>query len=123
MNTTTPNLALQARAQILQARIDAIRTTIAATTGIARIEAQTRLADIEQRRDKLDAQLQALDGKGPGIWQSLTAEIELMADDLTSAVDDLGTGMAEVHTPPAAKATPAINCVSMPAKLPPKATA
>lgn len=94
------NPAMTARLAVLATRIASLKQTIGATVGIEQGEARVRLADMERRHQTLTNQVQALDGKGDSIWQSMKAEIELMADDLSSSVDDLTTGMALAHEPP-----------------------
>ncbi len=97
MDHSNSPTAMIARLDVLRGRIIALHKTIATADGLGKVEAQTQLADLEQRHKKLEGQLHALGGDS--MWQNVKAELELMADDLSSSVDALTTGMAMLHEP------------------------
>ena len=99
MDQGSSHRALQARVDLILGRIATLKKTINTTDGITKIEAQTRLADLEQRHKKLEDQLRKLDSQGASMWQNVRAELELMTDDLSNSVDALTAGMALLHTP------------------------
>ena len=81
--------ALQDRLTTLQNRISGLRSTIGQTSGIEKIEAGDRLADLEARQQSMAERLREMDAAGGGMWQGVKAELDLMADDLSGSVDAL----------------------------------
>ena len=89
MDGETAHPALHMRLVVLQRRMAALRATVEKSTGITKIEAHDHLIDLEKRHRLLAEQLRTLDAEGAGLWQTVKAEFDLMADDLASAIDDL----------------------------------
>lgn len=79
---------LEARLTALANRIAHLRETMNKATGIEKIEDFGEIEELDQRYKVLEDRLSRLNREGPGFRQDMKAAIEMVADDLTGAVED-----------------------------------
>ncbi len=79
---------LELRLDALADRIEALRQATANAKGAEKFEDLGELGELKQRYEILTDRLHALNEEGPGFRQSVKAELEAMADDLSGIVED-----------------------------------
>lgn len=80
---------LQMRLTALGERIVELRRKMEKSSGAAKIEAFGEIEELEARHKALQEKLRGLEGDGEGFRQEVKTEIEMVADDMTNAVEDL----------------------------------
>ncbi len=79
---------LEARLEALAARIEELKGKLSRAKGIERVEEAGEIEELTNRHKTLRDRLQELDREGAGFPQDAKAELQTMADDLTTAVED-----------------------------------
>ncbi len=79
---------LELRLETLSDRIRALKQKTFRLEGIQKLQSEAKVAELEQRRNELEARLQELHREGEGFRQSLKDEIDKLTYDLGSNLDD-----------------------------------
>jgi len=69
-------------------RIAILRWKARNAKGLPKVEALAEIKELERRYALLARRLQALNSKGPGLWQNVKADIEKVADDFLATLGD-----------------------------------
>jgi chromosome segregation ATPase len=93
MSNTGQHAILETRLRTLASRIESLKERLGAATGVERIEEVGALKELEGRYAGLADRLRQLERQSPQSRQGAREELEAMADDLTSAMDDLIIGL------------------------------
>ena len=89
MEHLTSGTALEARLTTLESRIAALKQHMKTATAPVMVEDLGALTKLEARHKILAEQFRQLDLADLSFYQRMKAEIAVMADGLTSAVDDI----------------------------------
>lgn len=79
---------LELRLETLSDRIRALKQKASRLEGIQKLQSEAKVAELEQRRNELEARLQELHREGKGFRQSFKDEIDKLTYDLGSNLDD-----------------------------------
>jgi len=79
---------LEARLMALANRIAHLKRSMKEATGLKKVEDFGEIEELEQRYKVLEDRLSRLNREGPGFRQDMKAAIEMVADDLTGAVEE-----------------------------------
>lgn len=82
------HLVLEARLQTLASRIEEMRRKLSQAKGVEGVEEAGAIEELESRHKKLRGRVETLNREGPSVGADVKAELEAMADDLSSAVED-----------------------------------
>jgi predicted nucleic acid-binding Zn-ribbon protein len=99
MEETGLHSGLEMRLTALATRIAALRQKMSHAKAPEKIEEFGEIEGLERRYKVLEDQLRKLNGEGPGFRQDMKAEIEKVADDLTSTVEEFVTWVDSGYRP------------------------
>jgi len=105
MATAQHHPLLETRLAVLAARIAALNERLNTAEGVERADERLALQELESRQTKLAERLHEIERAAPEARQSAGDELEVMADDLSTAIADLIRG---IEDPIAASPAPRI---------------